>query len=223
MTIDAAFLKSIPYFSVMSPAELDANKQLFFEKTVQRGEVILMEGELSDTLYFVAAGAVKVFKTSAQGKEQILSIARPGEALNDIPVFDGKPNPVNAQALGPVTIYSLKKDKLQAIMQQYPQVALNTSKVLAERMRQLVTLVEDLSFRHVLGRVTKILLTHSSDGAGANDHLTQQEMAAMAGTAREVVARSLKTLEEQGFIRLERHRIVITNKKSLEEIVAESG
>jgi CRP/FNR family transcriptional regulator len=223
MTIDAAFLKSIPYFSVMSPAELDANKQLFTEKTVQRGEVILMEGELSDTLYFVAAGAVKVFKTSAQGKEQILSIARPGEALNDIPVFDGKPNPVNAQALGPVTLYSLKKEKLQAIMQQYPQVALNTSKVLAERMRQLVTLVEDLSFRHVLGRVTKILLNHSSGGAGANDHLTQQEMAAMAGTAREVVARSLKTLEEQGFIRIDRHRIVITNKKSLEEIVAESG
>jgi CRP/FNR family transcriptional regulator len=71
--------------------------------------------------------------------------------------------------------------------------------------------------------VTKILLTHADDGTGTNDHLTQQEMAAMAGTAREVVARSLKSLEEQGYIRLERHRIVITNKQSLEEIVAESG
>jgi CRP/FNR family transcriptional regulator len=107
-------------------------------------------------------------------------------------------------------------------MQQYPKVALNTSKVLAQRMRELVTLVEDLSFRHVLGRVTKILLTHAGDGF-AKEHLTQQEMAAMAGTAREVVARSLKALEEQGHIRLERHRIVITDKKSLEEIVEESG
>jgi CRP/FNR family transcriptional regulator len=108
-------------------------------------------------------------------------------------------------------------------MQQYPKVSLNTSKVLAERMRQLVTLVEDLSFRHVLGRVTKILLTHTGDGVDAKEHLTQQEMAAMAGTAREVVARSLKALEEQGYIRIERHRIVITDKKSLEEIVADSG
>jgi CRP/FNR family transcriptional regulator len=132
-------------------------------------------------------------------------------------------NPASAQALGPVTLYGLKKDKLQSIMRQYPQIALNTSKVLAGRMRQLVNLVEDLSFRHVLGRVTKILLTHADDGTGTNDHLTQQEMAAMAGTAREVVARSLKSLEEQGYIRLERHRIVITNKQSLEEIVAESG
>jgi CRP/FNR family transcriptional regulator len=223
MTIDVTFLKSITYFSVLNVAELESVKSLFSEKTVQRGEVILMEGNLSDTLFFVAAGAVKVFKTSAQGKEQILNIARPGEALNDVPVFDGGSNPVSAQALGPVTIYGIKKEKLQTLMQQYPKIALNASKVLAGRMRQLVALVEDLSFRHVLGRVTKILLEHASDGAGINDHLTQQEMAAMAGTAREVVARSLKALEEQGNIRVERHRIVITDKKSLEEIVAESG
>jgi CRP/FNR family transcriptional regulator len=223
MTIDIAFLKSIPYFSVMNAAELEAIKPLFSEKTVQRGEVILMEGELSDTLFFVAAGAVKVFKTSAQGKEQILNIARPGEALNDVPIFDGGTNPINAQSLGPVALYSLKKERLQSIMEQYPKIALNTSKVLAQRMRQLVALVEDLSFRHVLGRVTKILLTHAGDNAGNADHLTQQEMAAMAGTAREVVARSLKALEEQGHIRLERHRIVITDRKSLEDIVEDSG
>ena len=223
MTINVTFLKSIPYFSVMNPVELEAIKPLFSDKTVQRGEVILMEGEVSDTLFFVEVGAVKIFKTSAQGKEQILSIARPGEALNDIPVFDSGTNPVNAQALSPVTLVSIKKEKLQGILQQYPNVALNTNKVLAQRMRQLVTLVEDLSFRHVLGRVTKILLTHAGDGAGNTDHLTQQEMAAMAGTAREVVARSLKSLEEQGLIRLERHRIVIADKKSLEEIVEDSG
>jgi CRP/FNR family transcriptional regulator len=108
-------------------------------------------------------------------------------------------------------------------MQQYPKVALNATMVLAQRMRQLVSLVEDLSFRHVLGRVTKILLSHAGDSDGTKEHLTQQEMAAMAGTAREVVARSLKALEEQGHIRLERHRIVITDRKSLEDIVADSG
>jgi len=207
----------------MSTAELDTIKQSFSEKTLQRGEVILLEGESSDTLFFVASGVVKIFKTSAQGKEQILSITHPGEALNDIPIFDGGANPISAQALGQVTVYGIKKDKLLSIMQQYPKVALNTSKVLAERMRQLVTLVEDLSFRHVLGRVAKILLTHAADGAGPKQHLTQQEMAAMAGTAREVVARSLKALEEQGHIRLERHRIVVTDRKALEDIVEESS
>jgi CRP/FNR family transcriptional regulator len=48
--------------------------------------------------------------------------------------------------------------------------------------------------------------------------LTQQEMAAMAGTAREVVGRSLKTLEDNGLIRIDRHRIIITDKEGLKEL-----
>lgn len=223
MSIDISFLKSIPYFSVMSIDELETIKQFFFEKSFQRGELILLEGEMSDTLLFVAEGIVKSFKTSAQGKEQILSLVHPGEALNDIPIFDNDLNPASAQALSKVIIYGIEKEKFQEIMQKYPKMALNTNKILAKRMRELVTLVEDLSFRHVLGRVAKILLTHAGNGTGPKPHLTQQEMAAMAGTAREVIARSLKTLEERGHIRFDRHRIVITDKESLEEIVEESG
>jgi len=81
MTIDITFLKSIAYFTMMNATELEAIKLSFSEKNISAGWGILLEGNLSDTLFFVAAGAVKVFKTSAQGKEQILSIARPGEAL----------------------------------------------------------------------------------------------------------------------------------------------
>jgi len=44
----------------------------------------------------------------------------------------------------------------------------------------------------------------------------------MAGTAREVVARSLKALEEEGVIRLERHRVVITDRDALKEMVGAS-
>lgn len=222
MTIDVTFLKSIPYFSGLTDTEIKTIMLDFSEKTVQRGEVIFWEGESSEALIFNSSGFIKIFKTSTQGKEQILSIARSGEVLNDIPIFDGQPNPVSAQALSPVTLYEIKKDKLENILTQFPGVASNVRKTLAERMRQLVTLVEDLSFRRVLGRVAKILLTHSADGGNPTHRLTQQEMAAMAGTAREVVARSLKSMEEQGLIRLERQRIVITNKKSLQELVSES-
>ncbi|MBN1643462.1 MAG: Crp/Fnr family transcriptional regulator [Dehalococcoidales bacterium] len=222
MAIDTAILKSTAYFSVLNDKELDIVGQVFSEKTFQRGEIILWEGETSDTFFLVAAGAVKVFKTSAQGKEQILSIARPGDVLNDIPIFDGKANPVGAQALGPVILYGIKRDKFQLILRQSPGLTLNAIKVLAERTRHLFTLVEDLSFRHVMGRVVKILLTHAGDGVAPVQRLTQQEMAAMAGTAREVVARSLKALEEQGYIRLENHRIVISDKESLQKILTES-
>ena len=65
MTVQVEFLKSIPYFSELSPAELDSIRQLVFEKTAERGEIILAEGDLAKALFFVVSGAVKVFKTSA--------------------------------------------------------------------------------------------------------------------------------------------------------------
>ncbi len=219
MTVEAEFLKSIPYFAGLSTAEIQSIKQLVFEGKAERGEIILHEGDPAEALFFVVSGAVKVFKTSAEGKEQILSIVRPGESFNDVPVFDDGPNPTSAQAMGPVVLYELRKSELRALLQNHPQIAINTIKVLAEQVRRLVSLVEDLSFRHVIGRVARILLEHAGDGASPGPRLTQQEMAAMAGSAREVVGRSLKALEDEGIIRLDRHRIVITNKEALREMV----
>lgn len=223
MAVPVEFLKSIAYFSGLSLAELDAIRQLIFEKAAERGEIVLLEGESAEALFFVVSGAVKVFKTSAEGKEQILNIVRPGESFNDVPIFDNAPNPASAQAMGTVVLYGIKRGELKIILQDHPQMALNIIKVLAERVRQLVSLVEDLSFRHVIGRVARILIEHAGDGTGSRPRLTQQEMAAMAGTAREVVGRSLKALEEGGAIRLERHRIVITDREALKEMVETSN
>jgi len=219
MGVDHSFLNSIPYFDGLSPEELDLVKKLVFEKKVERGENIVFEGDPPEALYFVVSGAIKVFKTSVDGKEQTLNIVRPGESFNDVPIFDGGLNPASAQAIGPVILYELRKADLKALLQAHPQVALNIIKVLAGQVRQLIALVEDLSFRHVIGRVARILLEHAGDGTAPGPRLTQQEMAAMAGSVREVIGRSLKTLEDEGMIRLDRHRIVIINKEALREMV----
>jgi CRP-like cAMP-binding protein len=213
------FLKSSPYFSGLSPAAIDSIAKLTFEKKVDRGEIFLLEGESDGVLYFVASGAVKIFKTSAEGKEQILSIARPGESINDVAVFDGGPNLAAAQAMGPVVLYGITKNNLETIIRDYPQVAANVTRVLANRVRYLASLVEDLSFKHVTGRIAKILLQYAGSGTEAGQRLTQQEMAAMAGTVREVVGRSLKVLEREGAIKLDHHRIVITDREALKRII----
>jgi len=219
MAVQLEFLKSILYFSDLGLAELESIRKLVFEKTADRAEMVLLEGESAANLYFVASGVVKVFKTSAEGKEQILSIVRPGESFNDVPIFDGGPNPASARAMGPVLLYGIKKNDMEAILRDHPQIALNVIKVLARRVRHLVSLVEDLSFKHVISRVAKILLEHIGDETGRRPRLTQQEMAAMAGTVREVVGRSLKALEEEGAIKLDRHRIIITDKEALQKVM----
>ncbi len=224
MAVEIEFLKSIPYFAGLGPEELGSVGRLFVEKKAERGEIILYEGDPAGSLFFVFSGAVKVFKTSVEGKEQILSIVRPGDSFNDVPAFDDGANPASAQAMGPVVLYELRKSDVKDLLETHPHISTNTIRVLAERVRELVSLVEDLSFRHVIGRVARILLERAGNGADSEPgpRLTQQDMAAMAGTAREVVGRSLKTLEDEGIIRLNRSRIVITDKEALREMVEEA-
>jgi CRP-like cAMP-binding protein len=222
MGVEDSFLKSITYFSGLSPAELDSVKKLVFEKKAERGDIIVFEGDPPEALYFVGAGVVKIFRTSADGKEQVLNIVRPGGSFNDVPAFDGGPNLARAQAMGPVTLYGIPKQPLDAFLRDYPQTAVSVVNALAAQVRQLVLLVEDLSFRPVVGRVAKVLLEYAGDGAGPSQRLTQQDMAAMVGTAREVVSRSLKTLQSEGIIKIDRHRIVVTDKEALRSIAGVS-
>ncbi len=221
MAVKVDFLRETEYFSGLSPAALNAIVKLVFEKRVDRGEIFVLEEGTDDVLYIIASGAAKVFKTSAEGKEQILSIARPGDSINDVAVFDGGPNLVAAQAMSPVVLYGLSRSNLEIMLRDYPQVANNVIRVLAKRVRYLVSLVEDLSFKHVIGRIAKILLQYAGSGADGGQRLTQQDMAAMAGTVREVVGRSLKVLEEEKAIKLDHHRIIITDEEALKRIIEE--
>jgi CRP-like cAMP-binding protein len=222
MGVDNSYLKSIPYFSGLTPEELDSIRKLIFEKKVERGDIVVFEGDPPDALYFVGDGAVKMFRTSAEGKEQVLSIARPGDSFNDVPAFDGGPNLASAQAMGPVTLYGIPKHTLDVFLQDHPQVAVSVANILAAQVRHLVSLVEDLSFQPVVGRVAKVLLEYAGDGTSPGQQLTQQDMAAMAGTAREVVSRSLKALQSEGVIKIDRHRIVVTDKEALRGIAGVS-
>jgi DNA-binding transcriptional regulator YhcF (GntR family) len=88
---------------------------------------------------------------------------------------------------------------------------------LVQALRHLVSLVEDLSLRHVTARVAKILLDQevASQGELHGYRLTQQEMAALAGTAREVVGRALKELETAGAIQMRQGHAVVVNHERL--------
>jgi len=218
MAANTTSLKSSPYFSGLSDTALSSLTRYFSEKKADRGEILVYEGEPAEALFLVISGVVKVFKTSADGKEQIFGIIRPGETFNDVPVLSGGKNLISAGAMSPVLLNGIKKKDMETIIKENPQVALNVVHVLSRRVQELVSLVEDFSFRHVSGRVAKILLEYALDVSSGRPRLTQQEMAAMIGTAREMVGRSLKSLEKEGAIRIERNRIIITNQKTLREM-----
>lgn len=214
------FLKQIPYFAGLQERDLEKVDTMVHERTYARGEMVILEGEPCEAIYFVKSGRVKVFKTSAEGREQVLRIMKAGDTFNEVPVFDDGDNPASVEALEPTSLYVLPAADMQYLMVSYPIVSRTVIRILASRLRHLVALVEDLSFRHVTGRVAKILLQYARDAEEGNggERLTQQQMATMAGTAREMVGRALKALEQAGAIKLERGRIAIVDRSALERL-----
>ena len=217
VTIEA--ISKLRYFVGLEQRQFVVIAQLFSQKVYMKGQPILAEGDRDETFHFVNSGVVKVFKTSPEGKEQIVKIIRPGESFNDVTVFSRGPCPYSAEALGnPTVIYLISKTNLMPFIEKNLKIAQNALEIMAEQERITLTLIEDLSFKNVVGRVAKILLKNLEPGPDGFPKLTQYEMAAMAGTAREVVGRSLKGLEDLGAIRLEKHRIVIIDKKRLYQL-----
>jgi CRP-like cAMP-binding protein len=218
-----AVLRQVPYFADLDEAGLARIEERLVERRYERGEVVFMEGGPCQGLYMVRSGRLRIFKVSAEGREQVLMVAGPGETFNEVPNFDGGTNPASAEALEPSVLYLLPKKDLLSIVEREPVVARAIMRVFASHLRHLTALVEDLSFRNVTSRVAKILLGQvQRAGVGADarpPRLTQQQMAAMAGTAREVVGRALKAMEQQGVIRVERGRVVVVSPERLAGLV----
>ena len=222
MAIEIDLLKGINYFSGLGTSDLQAIVPYMIEKTAAKGEIFLFEGEWSDYLYFLIGGLVKVYKTSSNGKEQILHIAPPGESLNDVSTFDGGSNQASMLAMTPVFLYGIRKEDLKGILSNHPRIYLNILKALAYRIRRDSNLVGELSSTQALARLAKLLLgKYAGEEQTVGLWLTQQDMASMIGTCREVVNRSLKIMEEKGAIRLGRHRVIVLDKSILGEMAKE--
>ena len=215
------FLRSLPFFTGLDASALEQVDRETVEQSYDRGQVIFLENDACRGLYVVREGLVRVFKTSPEGREQVMSIARPGEPFNIVPVFDGGRNPATATALEKTDVLLIPTGTFQSLIRDCPAPAA-IIRVLAGQLRRVTTMVEDLSFRTVVSRLAKLLLdlAVAEGGAATARQLTQDEMAARVGSVRDVIGRGLRQLERQGAIRMARSRIFIVDADKLREMAA---
>ena len=210
------FIRSSPYFAGLDNYLLERIRRLMVERRVEKHEIIWLEQDPAKMIYFVRSGLVKLFKMSTEGKEQILRLGCPGDCFGHTGIFNGGSNPESAQAVVPSVLYGLMNSDLETLLWEHKQLALNTVKALATEMHHYIALVEDLSLRRVSGRLARMLLEHSSENVFDDSLiLTRGDMAAMTGTVRGVIGKSLKALEEKGVIISNSRRIIIRDSDAL--------
>ena len=160
-------LAGIPLFTGLSKAQYEALARIGVRRSFRKGERIFSEGDEGTGFYVVVTGRVKIFKVSAEGKEQILHLFGPGESFGEVSVFTGQGFPADAVAAAQTTLLFFPRTAFIALIRKDPALALNMLAQLSRRLRQFAGLIEDLSLKEVPERLAKYLLYLSGrDGDG---------------------------------------------------------
>ncbi|HEY3377118.1 MAG TPA: Crp/Fnr family transcriptional regulator [Armatimonadota bacterium] len=215
----AELVHAFPFFAGLDEqtyTELLAHGQL---RHFAKDETLFHEGESGKGLFLVQSGVIKIYKLSESGREQIIELSRPGDSVAELPLFDHGPYPASAAALEPSAVLFIPKAAFAELLLQRPQLAQAVIIALAQRMRNLVHLIADLSLRQVRQRLARFLVEEAGGRTTFPLTLTNDELASRLGSVRDVISRTLSALQADGLIRLHGRQVEILDADGLRAAV----
>jgi CRP-like cAMP-binding protein len=199
-----------------------ALRELGHRRAVERGTVLMYEGDPGDRVVVLLAGRVKVTTTGDDGQETLLSIRGPGDILGELALLDDQPRLSTVTTLEPAAILAIAAGGFGRYLDERPRVALVILRTLSARFRDASRKRAQFRELDTVGRLAARLAELSErygeltpDGTIIGLPLTQEELGAWTGASHAGVAKALQTLRELGWIETHRKRIVIRNIEAL--------
>jgi CRP-like cAMP-binding protein len=218
-----AALKRTALFGELSEDDLRALANRAEPRHLARGEVLFVEGDEARGLYVVVEGAVRAFRESLEGREQVIHVETAGATIAEVPVFDDGHYPSTVAGEEDSLLLFIAKRDVRRLCLDHPQTALAALKLLATRVRRTAALVEQLSLFEVDQRLARLLLAEARARGQRQGRaivvdllLTNQQTAARIGSVREVVSRALNRLQQNGLIAVDGRRITIADEAVLQ-------
>ncbi|MTI96533.1 MAG: Crp/Fnr family transcriptional regulator [Firmicutes bacterium] len=209
----------VPIFQGLSPEELGKFNALLSTREYRNGEIIYNAGDEAANLLIVNTGRVKIFRLSADGREQIIRILHPGDFFGEAVFFHNQPLTASAQALEPTVLCQLEKTQAEQVLLGNPEISAKIIAALNERLLNAESQIENLGTRTTGQRVAGLLLDLANE-QGTDTialPLTRDGLASLTGMARENFSRRLQDLEAQGIIAAKgRKTIIIRDRDRLE-------
>ena len=218
----ASFLTQTRLFAGLDPAALATLAAEGHERTYKRRAAIFYEGDPGDAFYVVVRGAVKVYVTSPQGAEMVLTTVRPPDTLGEVSLFDEGPRSASAEALEPVRALTFARSTVLGVAERDPRISEALLRAAGALLRRLTSQTADLVFLDLEGRIAK-LIADSAEARGRQQadvivldlDFTQGELATMVGGSRQSVNQILRALEGRGFLAIDRHSIAVKDLAAL--------
>ena len=224
MRITLETLADVPVLRELAPQTLERVAQEATVLAYTPGDAFYRQGDPPAGLFALQVGRVKLYRQSGE-RAQILAVLLPGDCFGAESLPDGAPCPWTAEAMEPSAAICLAPDRLRQLLATCPDLQVALLELASGRLRQFVALVHDLAFRDVAARLAAVLLARAeaegmvtAAGVQIRRAFSQQELAAMVGTAREVIYRTFRQFERDGLLRLSRSHILILDMERLAEV-----
>ncbi|MBM7855100.1 CRP-like cAMP-binding protein [Desulfohalotomaculum tongense] len=188
-----------------------------------KGHNIFSAGEVSDRVYLIESGYVKIYRLSADGKRVTVgSMRSPGELMGLAETLLGTERTCFAGAITNSSLVVLHKNKFEELLARQPFLGIKISKLLAARMRDAEGIIHEMVAWQTPGRLALMLLkmgeragVRTKNGIQINLPLTHEEIASMIGASRQTVTSLLNTFKREKSIVLENRNIIIADPDKL--------
>ena len=221
-------LQSVSIFWDLNENDLGHIANKMVAKHFENGNYIFLEDSEGEQCFFVLEGSVKVTRLSKDGREVILAMLNKGDFFGEMSLLDGESRSANVIALEKTKVLTLDRNDFIAVVNDYPQIAVQLLKELARRLRKSDRQIASLSLSDAEKRIALCIIRFADEqGVIQNGKVSipktpiQQDIANMAGTSRETVSRALGLLEKEDLIeRNGRELIILDYKKFIKEFDA---
>lgn len=221
----ADLLARVPYFRVLPARSRAALGRRLRSVGFAPRQPVFEEGAPCEGLWIVTEGRIKIFRTSAGGREQVLHVEGPGATLGEVPLFDRAGYVASATAQTAARLLWIPRREIDALCRRHPEVALAIIATMARRVRAFASLAGDLALRSVRTRLSRLLLDEARrtgrltpEGVELTLPGTREEIAARIGTVREPLSRALATLVREGVMAVRGRRLLVRDLKRLEGV-----
>ena len=210
-------------FGGLDASGLRCIREIATEQVFSRGGMVFSDGEPGRGFYLVAGGRVKVYKMSAEGKEQILHVVGPGESIGAVAVFSGKSYPANAQAILESRLLLFPRSRFASLLASNPELTMNLLALFARRLREFTLQIESLSLKEIPGRLASYLLDQSEKQKTPDAvclEVSRSQLADFLGAAPESLSRAFASLTRWGLIEARGEQIRFLDPCGLQDLAA---
>ncbi len=219
-----ALLRRVPLFDALGEPDLERLAEVAVPRRFEAGEVVLREGDDSDTCYIVRTGRARAVRVHPDGRMIALANFGPGDIFGELAMFDNERRSATVETLEETETIAILGPDMRRVIREQPEIAIQLLSGLARRLRDTNDRLARQSFQTVQSRVAAVLgeITRRAEPEAEGDVLvtaTQAELAQLAGSSRESASRFLAELERQGIITQGRGKLIVHDVGALDRYV----